>query len=79
MCIGGGPVSLFSGAVLKFSILAENCGINFKMASSSNNKVTWSVEATESLIDIYNVSPIQASLENSKTSKENSKIVGQNR
>ena len=37
------------------------------------------VEATEVLIDIYNETRIQVSLENSKTSKENSKIVGQNR
>ena len=44
------------------------------MASRSNNKVTWSVEATEVLIDTYNETRIQASLENSKTSKENSKI-----
>ena len=44
------------------------------MASRSNNKVTWSVEATEALIDTYNETRIQASLENSKTSKENSKI-----
>ena len=74
MCIGGGSLSLFSGAVLKFSILAENCGINFKMASRSNNNVTWSVEATEALIDIYNETRIQASLETSKTPRENSKM-----
>ena len=37
------------------------------------------VEATEALMDIYNETRIQVSLENSKTSKENSKIVGQNR
>ena len=32
------------------------------------------VEATEAPIDIYNETRIQVSLENSKTSKENSKI-----
>ena len=72
MWIGGGPVSVFSGAVLKFLSLLKivdqfQDGVTFEKQSNV-------VEATEALIDIYNETRIQASLENSKTSNEICKI-----
>ena len=73
MWIGGSPVSVFSGAELKFSILVENCGSISRWRHVRKTKKHGG-GATEALIDIYNEKRIQLSLENLKTSKENSKI-----
>ena len=61
------------------AVLCSNFLSSLKIVDQFQDGVTFEqqsnvVEATEALIDIYNETRIQASLENSKTSKEISKI-----